>query len=104
MEESFGWSYTTSRLKLLPVVVKLHGPWVLNERFEDSDDWLALNRRRKEWEGRGLQHAQLVTAPSAAVLQAVKDYYDLDLTASRGIPNPLDAAVEGETWNVETRS
>src|SRR5689334_2815039 len=27
IEESFGWSFATSRLNLLPVVVRLHGPW-----------------------------------------------------------------------------
>src|SRR5262245_1074097 len=32
MEESFGWSHAISRLKLVPVVVRLHGPWFINSR------------------------------------------------------------------------
>jgi len=45
-----------------------------------------------------------VSAPSAEVLQAVKDYYGFDLSASRVIPNPLAAAAESETWGVKNRS
>jgi glycosyltransferase involved in cell wall biosynthesis len=99
MEESFGWSYAISRLKLLPLVVRLHGPWVLNGRFSNSGNWIGQNRRRQKLEGRGIAHAQYITAPSAAVLQAVKDYYRLNLTACSVIPNPIDPAVEAETWN-----
>ena len=62
----------------------------------------APHRRREELERNGIQEAQFVTSPSAEVLQAVKDHYGLNLTASRVIPNPLDAAVEAETWDVKT--
>src|SRR5262249_1709802 len=100
MEESFGFSFAISRLKLLPVVVRLHGPWFLNGRFNDPHEAIAVNRYRQKWEGRAIRAAQLVTAPSAVVLQSVKDHYGISLPASRVIPNPIDAAVEGETWNI----
>jgi len=102
MEESFGFSFAVSRLKLLPVVVRLHGPWFLNGRFNDPFEAIRLNRHREKWEGRGIQAAQFVTAPSAEVLQSVRDYYEINLPASRVIPNPLDAAVEAKTWNINT--
>jgi glycosyltransferase involved in cell wall biosynthesis len=102
IEESFGWSYVISRLKLLPVVVRLHGPWIVNGKFSDFGNRMVQTRRRQRLEGRGIAHAEYVTAPSAAVLQVVKDHYRLDLTASRVIPNPIDAAVEAETWSSST--
>ena len=102
IEESFGWSYAVSRLNVLPVVVRLHGPWFLNGRFNDPGDRIGLYRYRQQWEGRGIQHAHFVTAPTAEVLQAVKDRYGLNLVASRVIPNPLDAAVETAAWTIET--
>jgi glycosyltransferase involved in cell wall biosynthesis len=101
MEESFGWSYEVSRRKLLPVVVKLHGPWFLSGKAND-DDTDHLNRRRQEWEGRAIQHAQFVTSPSVAVLQAVKSHYDVKLAASRVVPNPVKATTEEKRWNIET--
>lgn len=102
MEESFGWSFAVSQLNLLPVVVRINGPWFLNGRFGDSGDKSAVNRGREEREGRGIQDAQYVTAPSAEVLQAVKDHYGLPLPTSRVIPSPLDAAAEAEIWDVNT--
>ncbi len=102
IEESFGWSFAISRLKLLPVVVRVNGPWFLNGRFNDPDDKITWNRHREEWERRGIQDAQYVTAPSAEVLQAVRDHYGLRLTESRVIPSPLDAADKAEIWDVKT--
>jgi len=102
MEETWGLSYAISRLKLLPVVVRLHGPWFLTGRFDDPDDKNVLSDRRIKWEGRAIQRADFVTAPSIAALQAVRNHYNLSLTASRVIPNPLDAANEPEIWDAKT--
>ena len=33
IEESFGWPSEISQLKMLPVVVRLHGPWFLNGKI-----------------------------------------------------------------------
>jgi glycosyltransferase involved in cell wall biosynthesis len=102
IEETFGFSFAISRLKLLPVVVRLHGPWFLNGRFYDLDEPTTQNRRRQKWEGRGIQHAQLVTAPSAEVLQLVKDHYGFTLPASRIIRNSLATPDDGKMWDIKT--
>jgi glycosyltransferase involved in cell wall biosynthesis len=83
-------------------VVRLHGPWFLNGRFNDPGETPPLKRRRQVREGRGIQDAHFVSAPSAEVLQAVKNYYRLKLTASKVISNPITAGVEAEAWDVGT--
>ena len=52
--------------------------------------------------GRGLRNAQLVSSPSANMLQAVTNYYDLSRTEICVIPNPINAAPSEEAWNSET--
>jgi glycosyltransferase involved in cell wall biosynthesis len=102
MEESYGWSFAVSELKLLPVVVRLHGPWFLNGQFNDHNDRNHLSLHRQEWEGRGISDAQFVSSPSAEVLRAVKDRYRLNLTASQTIANPLDAVSKERAWDIST--
>jgi len=93
IEESFGWSYSVSRLRLIPVVVRLHGPWFLSGNFDQL-----RNENKIAWEGRGIRHATYVTTGSAETLNAVKRYYGLDLSLSRVIPNPIEPAREREIW------
>jgi len=100
IEESFGWSSAICREKLLPVVVRLHGPWCMNGHF--ANDQNPLNGRRDKWEGRGIHMAHAVTAPSAAVLDAVQLHYDLNLATRHVIPNPIEAAPEADIWNADT--
>jgi len=102
MEESFGWIYEISRLELLPVVVRLHGPWFLNGRLNDFGETIPLTSRREVREGKGIEHAHFVSVPSENVLRAVKNHYRLKLTASRVISNPINAVVEAEAWNIST--
>jgi glycosyltransferase involved in cell wall biosynthesis len=101
IEESFGWSYRVTRKRLLPVVVRLHGPWCLIGKFENHRGRTKLGRRREYREGLGIQGAQLVTAPSAAVLDAVRSYYDLPLLGSRVIRGPIAAAPEICLWDLK---
>ncbi len=101
MEESFGWSYAVSRLNLVPVVVRLHGPWFLMGRF-DNKKWNRGNQRREQLEGRGIQHAHYVTANCAETLNAVKNHYGLSLRQSRVMPNPVDPVSEEEAWDIDT--
>ena len=88
IEELFGWSWRIAREKLVPLVVRLHGPWFL------TGDFVLLNnsesRNRIELEGRGIYAATLVTAPSAAVLHKVRIYYKAELERVRIVPNPID--------------
>lgn len=97
VEESFGWSFEASRLNLVPVVVRLHGPYFLRAKWERRE---SRNRIRRE--GQGIRCAHYVTAPCLDTLNAVKNYYGLSLTKSRVVPNPIDAAPEKETWHVES--
>jgi glycosyltransferase involved in cell wall biosynthesis len=97
IEESFGWSFAVSRLGLVPVVVRLHGPCFLMGRFDQPH-----NRKKIKQEGRGIRYADYVTACSADTLNAVKSYYDLRLHKSRVIPNPINAAPEAEIWQANT--
>lgn len=102
MEESGGWSYATSRLNLLPVVIRLHGPWFLTGKFDSTNDANVLNRSRRAREGRGLHNAQLVSSPSARMLETVRNYYDLDRTETCVIPNAIDAVPLADSWNSES--
>ena len=71
IEDSFGWSFAISRLKLLPVVVRLHGPWFLNGRFNDPGrDDRPKSSPTRNGSGEAFRHAQFISAPSAEVLRA----------------------------------
>jgi hypothetical protein len=83
MEESFGWSFAISRLNMLPVLVRLHGPWFLNGRFDDSNCGRAANTHRQQAEGRGIEYADFVTAPAAEVLATVREHYGLKFLSNR---------------------
>src|SRR5207237_865936 len=63
MEDTFGWNGEISRLDLIPVVVRLHGPWFLNKTFED--------RARELRELTAIESATFVTSPSRSVLDSV---------------------------------
>ena len=88
MEESFGWNYAISKLKLLPVVVRIHGPWFLTKRWDDT--------KREKLEGRGLRSASVVTSPTQIVLDQTIDRYGLK-NKSLPIRNPIARA--DATWD-----
>lgn len=101
IEESFGLSFAVSRLNLLPVVVRLHGPWFVNGRFGDPDYGSVLNSRREEFEGRGIRHAQIITSPSANVIDTVKQHYSLSPSMEcKVIPNPIQSTSQEQRWNL----
>jgi glycosyltransferase involved in cell wall biosynthesis len=100
MEESFGWSSALARLKLLPIVVRLHGPYFIGEKIDNPDERPSKRRSRDIREGAGIALADYVTCPSAAVLGAVKHHYSFGLPASSVIPNPIRA--ETKKWSPET--
>ena len=39
IEESFGTNFAVSRLNIVPVVVRLHGPWFLTGKYERQQNW-----------------------------------------------------------------
>jgi glycosyltransferase involved in cell wall biosynthesis len=100
MEESFGWSFAISRLNMLPVLVRLHGPWFLNGQFDDSNSGRAANIQRQQAEGRAIECADFVTAPAAEVLATVREHYGLKLAATRVISYPIVSAQESAIWEI----
>jgi glycosyltransferase involved in cell wall biosynthesis len=96
MEESFGWSHAIAKVRKVPVVVRLHGPWFLNKRERAKSD---AGRERKEM--RGIVSASAISSPSSNVLQSVRKYYGLELSSSACIPNPIECARETDLWNLD---
>ncbi len=84
IEESFGLSHAISSLNLLPVVVRLHGPWFLTKQSEDA--------RREKLERRGIGTADAVTSPSEHVLYLVERRYRLKLRRTLTFGNPIVAS------------
>lgn len=91
IEESFGFGHAISRLNLIPVCVRLHGPWFLTKRYED--------RRRERLEKRGIESAQVVTSPSQSILDLVSRRYRLPEQCN-SFPNPISRP--NACWNLET--
>lgn len=98
IEESFGWSASLSAADIVPVVVRLHGPWFLTGAF-DSQGGLDERIRR---EGLGISSASVVTSPSMAGLDAVRRRYGLTLANAKVIPNPVEPASPGAEWKLES--
>jgi glycosyltransferase involved in cell wall biosynthesis len=101
IEESFGWSFIVSSRRLLPLVVRLHGPWFLNGRFDETDFGSASSRRRRRSEARAIRNSSFVSSPSAIVLENVKQHYNISLPNSAVVANPLDAAPQQACWSVK---
>jgi glycosyltransferase involved in cell wall biosynthesis len=91
MEESFGWSHAISELDILPVVVRLHGPWFLNKYYEDK------NREKRE--GKAIAAATVVTSPSRSVLESTIERYNISRRPTTLIYNSLD--VTEAQWKLE---
>ncbi|MEH2614492.1 glycosyltransferase involved in cell wall biosynthesis [Bradyrhizobium sp. AZCC 1693] len=99
IEESFGWSDTISAARVVPVVVRLHGPWFLTGQF---DDLTGLGHQsRIEREGAGIRNATFVTSPSIDALRAVRSYYNSPLESARVIPNPITTADTEDLWRLD---
>ena len=98
IEESFGWSWKIAREELIPLVVRLHGPWFLTGDNERASEF--ASKGRIALEGRGICAANFVTAPSAAVLQEVRTFYKAELNRSRVIPNPIEVGAD-PSWRLD---
>jgi glycosyltransferase involved in cell wall biosynthesis len=86
IEESFGLGRAISRLNLIPVVVRLHGPWFLNKRSEDTE--------REALERQAITIADAVTSPSEHVLNSIEQHYGLRLRRTLVFGNPIVAPVQ----------
>lgn len=97
IEESFGWSEIISQTQKIPVVVRLHGPWIINGQTQDGINVQFGPRIRKE--GRAIASATYVTAASKFALDAVQTYYGHQLARARVIHNPIN--VDNRCWRLE---
>lgn len=75
MEETNGWVGALSKLDLIPVVTRLHGPWFLNKRSNGPKTRYDLLREKRE--GEGIATAQIVTSPSLDTLERTKQRYQI---------------------------
>ena len=83
----------------MPVVVRLHGPWFLTGRSSSKSNYSASDIRREDREKRGIAAAEIVTSPSATMLETVKSHYRLELANCASIPNPIEAVPPLQKWN-----
>ncbi len=101
IEESFGLSFQVSKMNIVPVLVRLHGPFFLTGVFDDPSSAMSFNNGRAMREGLAIKAANYITAPSNATLQAVRQHYDLTLENSAAIPNPFISAPEDGIWHID---
>jgi len=81
----------------VPLIVSLHGPWFLNGSANgESKD--KNYHDRIQLEGLGIDAADAVSAPSQAVLDSTREFYDLALPNAQVIPNPIEAVEEEYRW------
>lgn len=98
MEESFGWGAWVKQRTDVPVVVRLHGPWLVTGAAAGEQDTEEY-KRRVEAEGRAIAAVDGVTSPSEAVLDAVRRHYGLPLPHARVIANPISPAAARDAWS-----
>jgi len=99
MEESFGWARRVARRGVVPVVVRLHGPWFLNgpARGVPVD---ARFRRRDRAERQGLLAASAISAPCRDVLERTQRHFELPLEDAAVIPNPIEPVPAAAQWHL----
>jgi glycosyltransferase involved in cell wall biosynthesis len=102
IEETLGLNFPTSRLRLLPVVVRLHGPWFLTGAAQRPSRNFRPGLRREKCEGIGIKKATLISAPTNEILRAVRAHYRLPLSNACVIPNPLKSADSQSKWRFDS--
>jgi glycosyltransferase involved in cell wall biosynthesis len=99
IEEAYGIATPIIRAGLVPVVLRLHGPWFLNGRalgVEEDADF----ERRGRLEREAIAAADAVTAPSLDVLERTRSHFGLPLEHARVVYPPIDCGTSGATWNL----
>lgn len=89
MEEILGFA---ARLRGIPVVTRLHGP---NAFCPDT-----YNPKQAEAEIESLGKVAAVTSPSAKLLDAVRERFDVGLPNATVIPNPMESL--RQRWELAT--
>jgi glycosyltransferase involved in cell wall biosynthesis len=99
IEESFGWAYQIAHQVPIPVVVRLHGPWFLMGPLVGGDQENGFRRRVKH-EGRGIESAAGISAPSMDVLERTRARYGLPLKEAVVIANPILPCPLKDRWQL----
>ena len=100
IEESFGMARWIREATTTPICVRLHGPWFLNGPALGVPDNAEFRKRVRE-EGRAIQAADAVSAPSRNVLDQVREFYGLGLPEAEVIPAPTLPVPAAERWRLE---
>jgi len=99
IEEAFGLAGRIVRLKRVPVVTRLHGPWFLNGRTSNEPIDAAYHQRVRR-ERQSIELADAVTSPSQDVLDRTREFYRLSLEEARVIPCPIETRSDDRLWNL----
>jgi glycosyltransferase involved in cell wall biosynthesis len=99
IEEALGLAMPVIRSGLVPVVVRLHGPWFLNGRALGVKEDAAF-ARRDQLEREVIASADAVTAPSRDVLEQTRSHYGLPLKHGRVILPPVDCRTNESPWSL----
>ncbi len=97
IEESFGTASLLMKMNKVPVITRIHGPWIVMSpilKVESNWDY----KYRVLHEGQAIKNAHGVTAPSLDVLEKVRQFYGSALPNARVIPNPVPAVPEDKQW------
>jgi glycosyltransferase involved in cell wall biosynthesis len=97
IEETFGTARWVCQAAAIPVCVRLHGPWFLNGTALGVPENAAFHRRIRD-EGRAIQTAAAITAPSRDILEQTQRFYGIDLPAAEAIPNPTSPVPAADRW------
>ena len=97
LEDTFGIAARVQPRTSFPVVVRLHGPWFLTGQLQGAQQERAYSERLR-LEGKGLERADGISAPSRFVLERTIDHYSLDRQCTSVIPNAKSAREPHERW------
>ena len=88
MEETNGWAGYVADLTDLPVLVVLHGPWLLHQRLHPAFG-ARYHRARLARELQTFRHAAALISPSRDVLRQLEAGCDLGTAPRHVIPNAI---------------
>ncbi len=99
-EESYGLAGQVAQEGIIPVIVRLHGPWFLNGPACGAVQDRAFEARVAA-EGRALPQVHGLTAPTLDVLTRVREQYGLALADAAVIPNPVRPIEPPRRWSLD---
>jgi glycosyltransferase involved in cell wall biosynthesis len=99
IEEALGLPMPVIRAGVVPVVVRLHGPWFLNGRALGVKEDDAF-RHRDQLEREVIARADAVTAPSRDVLERTRSHYGLPLEHAHVVLPPVALNAAGAAWDL----